>query len=222
MKQLNILLLFCSLALIACTDDDAAQQTIDLGFSYQPADVGSEWIYKVDSFSYDDNTGSTNIDTFTYWYKEVVAQKLSGNADETERTFLINRFFKYSDSAEWKQANSWRLIKSNTQIEKIEENISFIKLLFPLASGKKWNGNMANSRDRENYTIIWMDAPFGGHEQTCKVEQFKEKNLIEEITREEIFARETGLVYKVSDSLNSQVKGTRGYRVRYALQTYKP
>lgn len=222
MKQLIVLLLFCSLALIACSDDDAAQGTIDLGLSYTPVGVGAEWIYKVDSFSYDDNTGSTNIDTFNYWYKEVVAQKLSGSADETESSFLINRFFRYSDSAEWKQANSWRLLKSNMRVEKIEENISFIKLLFPLASGKRWNGNMANSRERENYTIIWLDAPYSSYQQTCKVEQFKEKNLVEEITREEVFARNVGLVFKVSDSLNTQVKGTRGYRLRYILQTFKP
>ena len=108
------------------------------------------------------------------------------------------------------------------RVEKIEENISFIKLWFPLASGKRWNGNMANSRERENYTIIWLDAPYSSYQQTCKVEQFKEKNLVEEITREEVFARNVGLVFKVSDSLNTQVKGTRGYRLRYILQTFKP
>jgi hypothetical protein len=222
MKYFSLYLLVALSLFLSCKDGNTDEQEIDLGYNYQPLQVGAEWLYKVDSFAYDDNSGSTNIDTFNYWYKEVIAQKLFTNTDETEHTFLINRFFRYSDSAEWNQANSWRILQSNTRVEKIEENISFIKLLFPLTSGKQWNGNMANSRNRENYSIIWMDAPYASYEQTCKVEQFKEKNLVEEITREEVFARNVGLVYKVSDSLNTQVKGTRGYRLRFTLQTFKP
>lgn len=222
MKYFSLYLLVALSLFLSCKDGNTDEQEIDLGYNYQPLQVGAEWLYKVDSFAYDDNSGSTSIDTFNYWYKEVIAQKLFTNTDETEHTFLINRFFRYSDSAEWNQANSWRILQSNARVEKIEENISFIKLLFPLTSGKKWNGNMANSRNRENYYIVWLDAPYASYEQTCKVEQFKEKNLVEEITREEVFARNVGLVYKVSDSLNTQVKGTRGYRLRYTLQTFKP
>jgi hypothetical protein len=52
--------------------------------------------------------------------------------------------------------------------------------------------------------------------------QLDELNAIEEIKREEVYARNIGLVYLLSDSINTQVNGSRGYRYRLTLKTYTP
>ncbi len=219
-KLVYIFLSFVILSSCAdSTDDDAS---LDLGYNYYPAAVGTIWIYRVDSFSYDENSGSTNIDTFDYEYKEVITSILNSKPDGSYAEFLIDRYFKFSDTTNWSKANSWRLIKTNERIEKYEENVIYTKLLFPLTNRKEWDGNMANNKGKEPYTVRFFDEPFGTYPLACKIEQFREENLIEEIIREEVYSRNTGLVYALSDSLNTQVKGTRGYRLRKSLISFTP
>lgn len=220
---MRIGLLFGLVSLIwACSESDDNTTTIDLGYNYYPVAPGSTWIYQVDSLAYDDNTGKTNIDTFSYEYKEVIQSVVRSNGDGSYDEWLVDRFYRYADTLDWNQANSWRIIKTPEKLNKIEENISFTKLVFPLASRKEWNGNMANQRDKEMYTVKFFDMPFGNYPQACKIEQLREENLIEEMVREEVYARQVGMVYAINDSLNTQVKGTRGYRIRKQLKQYTP
>ena len=218
----TILFIF-SLALWACKDD-TDDKPVDVGYNYFPNQVGATWIYNVDSIAYDDNTGSTTIDTFTYQYKEQITGTFTDVSGKSAQ--LINRFYRERDTMPWIRANNATLIVTELNAQRVNENIRFVKLVFPPEHQKTWNGNSYNMLGEEEYTITDFDKPqtIGGvsYAQTLTVLQKDELNFIEEIKREEVYARNAGLVYLLSDSINTQVSGSRGYRYRLTLKTYTP
>jgi len=219
----NILILSFILIVIGCTKNDAPQQ-IDLGYNYFPTQLGATWIYHVDSIVYDDNSGFTTIDTFTYQYKE----QITGNFKDVSGVEgqFVSRYFRENDTAGWVQANTATILLTSLNAQKVVENVRYVKLLFPTAKNKRWDGNAYNSFGEEEYILSQFDiATTVGNttfEKTLKVLQRDEKNAIEEIKKNEIYARNIGLVYLLSDSINTQVGGAKGYRYRLTLQTFIP
>jgi hypothetical protein len=218
----TILILFC-LALGACKPEPDTTP-VDLGYNYFPTQVGATWIYKVDSLAYDDNTGSTTIDTFTYQYKEQITGTFTDVSGKPAQ--LVSRFYRERDTMPWIRATNSTLLVTELNAQRVNENIRFVKLVFPLEAQKTWNGNSYNLLGEEEYTVTQFDAPktVGGiaYGQTLTVLQKDELNFIEEIKREEVYARNTGLVYLLSDSINTQVNGSRGFRYRLTLKTFTP
>lgn len=219
----NCLILFLFLALAACKPE-SNEEDVDLGYNYFPAQVGASWIYHVDSIAYDDNSGSTTIDTFSYQYKEQITGTFVDATGKTAQ--LVSRFFRNHDTMLWVRANNATLLKTELNAQKVSENIRYVKLVFPLEQFKTWNGNINNTLGEEEYTVRSFDAPVtvGGiqYPQTVTVLQKEELNFVKEIKREEVYARNTGLVYLLSDSIDTQVSGSRGYRYRLTLKSFTP
>lgn len=202
--------------------DDGA--SIDLGYNYFPVQTGATWIYRVDSIGYDDNSGHTIIDSSRYEYMEQITGTFMDVSGKTGQ--YVTRSYRMSDTDDWVPAHTWAILKTELNAQKVEENIRYVKLVFPLAADKKWNGNLYNNLGDEQYAVEFYDQPFSpgalSFGQTLKVVQRDEENAIEEIKRYEVYARNTGLVYLLSDSINTQVSGSRGYRFRLTLTSYTP
>lgn len=212
-----------SIVIVSCTKNEPAE-VINLGFDYYPVNTGSIWVYDVDSISYDNNTGVTKIDTITYQYKELISstfKDISGNKAQ-----LLNRFYRANDSDSWSQANTWTVLVTNEKAERVEENIRFVKIVFPVVVNKRWNGNMYNTKESEQYRIMYTNRRenYGGvfYNNTMMVQQARELNAVDEILKQEIYAQNIGLVYKISDSINTQVSGSRGFRYRITLKSFTP
>lgn len=217
-------LFFLIVLIISCKQTNQGNEEINLGLDYYPVKIGSTWIYTVDSIAYDNNTGVTTIDTFRYEYKEVISSNFSDVSGNTGQ--LLNRFYRKNDSSDWFQANNWTVLITKEKAERVEENIRFVKIAFPVAVNKRWNGNMYNAREVEQYRIINTNrgATYGNtfYHNTMLVQQAKELNAIEEIAKQEVYAQNVGLVYKLSDSINTQVSGSRGFRYRITLKSFTP
>ncbi len=203
--------------LLACSKSNDEDTTVDVTYTYFPLSQGMQWLYQVDSLVYDDNTGHTTIDTFIYKYKEVVGEAI-GNTEE----FRLYRYFQQNDSAIWTESNAWVIGKNNFAATKNHENRKYMKLSFPLKEGKTWNGNLYNSKEAQEFEAVNFDKPFGNYAKTVQVNHFHEENRIEEIRRYEVYARDIGMIYSLSDSLNTQEKGTRGIRYRLTLLSFVP
>jgi hypothetical protein len=222
-RILSVLLLFG--LLYACkpkeTDDGSS---VDLGYGYYPVQVGSTWIYDVDSLVYDDNSGRTTIDTFEYQYREMITGTFT---DVTGRTaHLVSRAYRNSDTDTWAPANTWTLLKTEQSVQKVQENTRLVKLVFPLNPSQKWDGNAYNSLGEEEYSLAFFGQPYhtphAQYDKALQVMHQDEENAIEEIRRYEVYAQHTGMVYALSDSLNTQLAGTRGYRFRLTLKSFTP
>jgi hypothetical protein len=207
----------------ACSKNEEVKP-VDLGHNFMPVQIGATWVYTIDSFAYDDNAGFTTIDTFTYLYKEQITGTFTDVTGHTAQ--LISRYYKLADTLDWMQANTWQLLKNELTLQRVEENTRFVKMVFPLAENKRWNGNMYNALGEEEYKVLSYDKPMqiGNtlYNQTMWVQHKDEENFISEIKQYEIFARNIGMVYRLSDSLNTQVNGSRGFRLRHTLNSYTP
>lgn len=209
--------------LSGCSDNKTEEQ-VDLGYAYQPLKVGATWVYRVDSLGYDDNAGFTTIDTLVYAYRERLVETFKDvNGGDG---FVIERAFQLQDTLPWITVNRWTVTKTTDQLQRNEENIRYVRLLFPLASRKKWDGNVFNNLGSQQYDVRSFDVPatINGtvYPQTATILQLDELNFIEELKREEVYARDVGLVQLVHDSLNTQVSGTRGFRYKRTLTSYQP
>lgn len=212
-------------ALLTACNRNTPDSTVEpsLGKEYYPIKVGSTWEYLVDSISYDDNSSTQAIDTFAYQYKEQVGDKFTD--DLGNETYLINRWFRADDSANWQQVRNFTTRLIDNKVERVEEDVRLVKLLFPLRARNSWNGNMFNNRDYQLFKLTQFKVPFmlnGATYNSVLVEESNVVNFIEEITRHARYAEGIGMVYLQYDSLNTQSTGTKGFRYKLTLKNYQP
>lgn len=169
--------------------------TSRLGADYFPMEKGLWWEYEVDLTTYN------LLDSIPqhFFLREVVADTftdLSGNT-----AFRLERFSRPDAAAEWELDSVWTARVSASQAVRIENNVPFIKLTFPLAEGKEWNGNALNNRGEESYVVKSLGASLEVGDTTYAntltiVQQDIPDTLVFQDMRFEYFAREIGLVKK--------------------------
>lgn len=202
----SVILFFIS-GIYSCKKDSETTPP-DLGYEYFPDDVGKYIIYEVDSIGYDDFLPSPP-DTTRYLLKEFVESIFIDNSGRP--TMRIERYKKmYNpsvpyDSLPWILSDIWTANRTATTSEKVEENIRYIKLVFPVAKGKEWNGNVFNTLGQKEYEMTSIDKPatIGGllFDSVITVTQYLQKTFIDTIIEEEKFAKHIGLIYKKQDSI---------------------
>jgi hypothetical protein len=221
----KLLTIVAFLPVLSCTENQE-QTTSDTGLNYFPVETGRVWTYDVDSLWYDNNTGSTTIDTFHYQYREQIVSDFTDA--EGKLSQLAERYYRSSDTATWLRVNSAVYTRDGFTGQKVEENVRIVKLVFPPKKNREWNGNLYNGRQTEDFVVESFDeaAEIGGRvwPKTLRVKQQEYLNAIEEIRRFEIYARDAGMIYMQWDSINTQNKPTgtgtvsRGFRLKYTLR----
>ncbi len=194
----------------SCKKDKAIAP--DMGYTYFPNQVGRYIVYNVDSFYYDDFNKKT--DTFKFQLKEKIQSVFTDN--ENRPTIRLERYIKnYSTSIPynamtWILKNVWTENRTLTTAEKVEENLRYIKLVFPVNENQKWNGNIQNTLPEWNYEYDFFDLPrtIGGiyFDSVLQVNQYDDKlsNLVEHKYYIEKYARNVGLIYKQVIDVESQ------------------
>lgn len=222
----SVILFFIS-GIYSCKKD-AETTPVDIGYDYFPDQVGSFIIYQVDSIGQDDVVETR--DTSRYLLKELVESIFIDNSGRP--TMRIERYKKmYNpvvpyDSMSWVISDVWTANRTTTTAEKVEENIRYIKLAFPVAKGKKWNGNAFNTLGEKEYETMSIDKPETINnlpfDSVITVRQYQQINIIEYINEEEKFAKHIGLIYKRRDSLywGGSPDDSIGYRFTQKIISY--
>lgn len=203
-KRIKILLLTISIifcCFISCKKDTPTA-TPDVGYSYFPNDAGRYIIYDVDSTVYDDFEHDTDI--YKFLIKEKVASLYSDNSGRT--TQRIERYRKIYDPNKsydlipWTLKDVWSANLTNTSAEKVEENVRYVKLIFPIEKDKTWNGNSFNISNewKYKYTDINTTRSYGSlnFESTLLVTQKNYEDVIQKQYYTEVYAKNVGMVYK--------------------------
>ncbi len=198
-------LLGCTLVfLTSCREDP--QLEYDLGYDYYPETIGTYVEYEVTEIVHD-NAVSIH-DTSHYYLKEQIESSFID--DEGRKAYRIERFKKDSLHHSWQISDVWVSVKTTTHLEKVEENETFLRLLFGVKNDKEWDGNAANTRDAWEYTYKDVDEPFNmsgeSFSQTTRIIQrdFRVTEIpIAHEYVEEIYARNVGLVKKYHKELRS-------------------
>jgi hypothetical protein len=190
---------------------------IDLGYDYFPVQVGSFVEYKVDSTYY-----GITVEEYSYYVREVITEEFLDNTGQN--VFRIERSLKHFSSQPWILMDAWTQKRTTTVGERVEENIRYVKMEFPVEEGGTWKGNVYNTLGDWDYKYVNVDQPVDlgllEFENSVTVEQRNVSNLVEEQVFKEIYAKGVGLVYKKKKSIVIQSGVQQGYQVVYHVNLY--
>lgn len=200
MKYLFGLVTLCILFLCGCAEDPD-YSVIDLGYDYFPNRVGSFIEYEVDSIHYD-----IEIDTTHFYLKEVIAEDFID--DEGNLATRVERYKKFAMQDEYVLTDVWTQMRTATTAERVEENVRFVRLVFPLNANATWDGNAYNTEDPWDYTYeeVGTSHTLEGFSlnDVVRVDQRLNVNLVDQEEAWEIYARDIGLVQKKFSDLTYQ------------------
>ncbi|MCG9912137.1 MAG: hypothetical protein MH137_12665 [Flavobacteriales bacterium] len=168
----------------------------DKGFAYYPSQSGFWWEFDVDSIFYNDFTGDTLSKSYIL-REEFISDFVSQDSIPAVR---IERYTRPSENDNWQGPRVWWTYKTATYAVKVEENIPYVKLIFPLKNGETWNGNNLNFQSAITYRYVSVHEPYtlngNAFDSTVTVLQRDNENLLEKQFYRERFARNVGMIEK--------------------------
>lgn len=124
----------------SCKNDAPKTIEIEDGSNFYPLTIGSTFEYRLDSTIYND---FDNSEVKREWDLKVIydSKLKDGTGDEIMK---LKRFIKPRGESEeaYKLQDVWSLKLANGKLETFEENLHFVKLVFPIKENKSWNGNI--------------------------------------------------------------------------------
>ncbi|NNC83205.1 MAG: hypothetical protein HKN79_06480 [Flavobacteriales bacterium] len=182
----------------ACESDDVL---IDPGFDYFPVERGRYVDYEVDSIYHDVPSGIQ--DTFHFYVRELIDTTYFDA--ESRPTNRIERYYKEELADDWTIRDVWVANRTNSTGEKVEENVRFVKMVFPVEPDVMWDGNAQNTMDTWDYSYddLFNPKTIGDttYASTVTIIQRDVENLIQSEQAREIYAQGVGMVYKELDTL---------------------
>ena len=173
-----------------------------IGYFYFPSDTGLTREYLVRKINYE----AGNISDTSFWYYKEIQKDLEVNP-EGDTLFNIFRYLRDSDSVDWAIDSVIRIKKNKWRIIATENNIPYVKFIFPVEDMKKWNGNAYNSLEKEEYHYEEVSLKSGVLDKeypvTVKVIQ-KEfiDTIVYTLIKKEFYAANIGMIYREYVNLN--------------------
>ncbi len=201
-------LLCIALFATACSSDENPPLSPDLGYDYFPIEIGTFVEYRADSIYHDqpDPNISGVHDTTSYFIREIIESAFEDASGE--ESLRLERYKRNAESEPWVLKDVWFQKLTAFNAQKVEENIRYIKLAFPLKAGATWNGNALNTLDAWEYAIDSVNVPrtYGAFsfENTATVVQRVNNNFVEDELAYEIFAPGVGLIYRYHRDLDTR------------------
>jgi len=118
---------------------------LDFNYDYYPLDLNQEREYLVTDILHN----SLGSDTVVYFLKEVITQEFVDQQGDI--AFRLERYWKMDSIAQYSLKDVWTTKKTSRTAQKVEENIRFTKLIFPISRGSFWNGNGFNYLAEKEY-----------------------------------------------------------------------
>ncbi len=188
---------------------------------YFPLAIGHTVDYQVDSVVYFEASGVGIVrDSSTTFVRETVADTLRDNTGNLQ--YKIERYERKSAAEPWTIAAIWSAEINNEQAVRTEENLRFLRLVFPMDRRSEWNGNLWLDPFRTlvvagqnikpftnwNYEVdsIGITRTVGDFtfDDVVVVTEVDETNIIEKRLSRSIYAKNVGLVYREQFIADSQ------------------
>jgi hypothetical protein len=214
----EFLMLFAVLQFFACCKKPANQNfQINYQYSYYPIDSGHYIIYNVDSVAFDYDGINYNRDTVQYQMMAVFGDTIHDLLDSVN--FLVTYYTRPNASAQWGSPYISYGLRTQTNLQVVENDIRFIKMVFPPQLNETWNGNLyvpIDNNPNSAYTIFenWnyyyenidTDMVLNGltYNKTIEVSEVNSINQLTKEVRTEIYAQNVGLIYEEWESLSKE------------------
>lgn len=214
MKNNSYFLFFLILiTFFSCKKDEKTIVSINYGYNYAGLRVGKYVVYDVDSTFY--NVPFNIVNNYKFQIKEIVDSKYI-DAQGNEAYKIIRYKKDTTVSQNWEHQVVWNATITKSNFQKVEDNVRFVKLLFPIKSDKVWNGNSMNTLSswEYKYTSTHLQEQVGNAmlDSVTTVTQFDDNNeiLIQRQFFQEKYAANIGMVYKRIIDINKVFNNSTG------------
>jgi hypothetical protein len=218
---------FAVTIIIIASCDNEEHASPGIGLDYFPLQTGFYHIYDVESTQY--TKGNDPIyETF-----EMLVEVVDSFASTTnEITYVIHRSTRPNSDAAWSVFDTWSARKNDRELVINEGNVPYLKLVFPVRMGSKWNPNKYNTRGADEIEITSLQYPFQlagtTFDETLTVSHNDPDEIVFYDVREDIYAKGVGLIYKEVTQLNyctldhckGQQKIDEGIEYKQVLKEY--
>lgn len=209
----NIVFIISLLSLISCKEKFSEPE--DFGYEYYPSKVGTWVTYDVTDTQYD-----VQVITEIYQLKELIESETVDNLGRP--SLRIVRYWRKTENDPWEIKDVWLSTVTKSTAEKTEENQKYIKMTFPVRKYQTWDGNAYNDYEEWDYYYDSISEPRIvnniSFDETVKIVQAENFNLIQEQDAYEIYAKNIGLIYRKLINLEYQNDITTG-RILYQTLT---
>ncbi len=240
------ILLMMAIGLFACSEGTETEDlNIDFGYDYYPLEVGKYLIYEVDSITYNiEGSGVEILNSKTFVREEIIDISIDNEGDTI---YIIERYERSTPSDDWTIKDVWNTKKDDNRIERTEENIKLIPMVFPLREGVDFDATLFVDEDTEviiagesikafkNWnaevqTVGLQDTVAGTtYPDVATIHHADDENLIEKRFSSSKYARNIGLIFKEEWILDTQnltesepweTKAEKGYILSQKLIEY--
>jgi hypothetical protein len=245
-KSLAIVVaIFALLTLAGCKQDVDTTKLSPYLYDYAPVNIGHSVTYDVDSIVYNFDPPFQSIDTSYYQIKEVISDTFYDNLGNINYKISV---FKRTDTTQPFSTTVyqvWSCVVNKSTYQKVENDLRFIKLVFPPINGVTWNGNSylpANDTIADvyqpyaswvyTYTSVNASANINRliFDSTIVVSEVNNQNLVNSELSTATYARHVGLVYKQFELIEKQGIGSpwtapdsaNGFRIKQWIHSYTP
>jgi hypothetical protein len=203
----------------ACNEETAAPRT-DWGYDYFPLAIGTEWRYELDSIVLRTQVGGILYDSVRLEAREILQDTLRDLAGNL--WYRGERYDRRADSLTWRFRQTFLLRQDEQRAYRREDNLEFVKLVFPVDDNQRWDGHVAFDpyRDIEvagqpiqiyadwDYRYQSLDQPGNvgniTYDSLVVVEGADYENLLNRRLALETYARGVGLVYRELEVFKTQ------------------
>lgn len=213
---------FAFILVIVASCETSEGEPVYMGHEYFPFKEGKWVVYQVDSTVYDDFLGK--VFEYSYQVKEVNKEVFVDQQGLSN--MRVERFIRQNQQNIWQIKNIWTSALNTNRALKTEENITFVKLSFPLKQNLIWNGNLFNTQKEQSYKITHIHAPYQllqmDFDSTLTVLQRDFTTLIGKEFQYEVYANGIGMIHKKFINLETEIDGSiiRGVDYSYILIDY--
>ena len=182
---------------------------MNLGYEYFPVELGSFVEYRVDSIWHDQPAAAIDgiHDTLSYFLKEVIESEFIDAEDEM--SLRVERYKRSTEAEEWRLVDIWFAKRRSSNAEKVEENVRYVKLAFPLNQAASWDLNALNAKEewQTKYDSLFLERTIGENlfERTIMTVHRENKNLIDDEFAYELYAEGVGLIIRYERDLETQL-----------------
>lgn len=220
MKKALFLMMSFTLILFSssCGDEQEPVDQSTFGYDYFILEVGKYIEYQSDSINYF-NLGFIK-DTVSGFVREEIVDQFTDQLGED--IYTIHRSFRRNAQDNWELTDVWTASMDETRAFRTEENLKFVKLVFPVIENKRWDGNAffddtqeieVNSEFIEmyagwNHKIEEVDVAYDINDQsyseTAYVRLVDSEDGFKKLNVFERYAKGVGLIEKTMTILETQ------------------
>lgn len=218
-KHYNIksgILLLLFLGFLSCRNETETLDESTFGYDFFPVATGKSWTYASDSIIFDN--GGAKKDTLRSYIREEIGEKFLD--EEGKDVYKVHRYIRRDPADAWSMINTWTTSADSFRAIRTEENLKFVKLVFPVKKGLRWDGNIFIDEDLRievagesiepyknwKYRMEEIDEPYsykGSNVASVRVSLVDDSSIIDRRKVTEFYGKGIGLLRKEMMILDS-------------------